>query len=488
MRECLGELKLVRIAHEERRFLLEKQKHLTYWLPIATPVRSWLLSPAPFGHPLFAVAPAFLPLMFKFYDYLGDFRSPSSYTMSRKQALLTFPTLDDRGLKFCSVFYEGAHDDARTNVAIALTAIEKGACCLNHTEMTQVLFDDHHGAKKASGVRVRSAEGAYVDVRAKRVVFAGGPFTDQLREASSSTEKKEAISAAAGSHVVFRERHTPKDMGLLDVSTTDGRFLFVVPWQGHTLVGTTDVKESPSSSAKAPFEEVQWLTKEAATHVVSFRGEKKLKATSTWRGYRPLATNPFLAEGRHRASRDHVVCEDPETGVLLVAGGKWTTYRRMAQDVVDLLDPPLKEATTLDTFLVGAGYDTVDALLADLRREKTTANDDDLLRRLASTYGVQAFYILRNYKHLLTRLHANFPVAQAEVAYACDSEYAQTVTDVLTARTRIAYLDADAARNIAPKVADIMAHSLNWTDHHKQQQLRDALEAINDYQPPSSSS
>ena len=126
-------------AHRERRFLLEKQPHLTNWVPIAVPVRSWIQWPPPFGHPIFAIAPLVLPFIFKFYDSLSGFTCPPSHVMSKARATRKFPQLGT-DVKYVQVFYEGQHNDARTNVAIALTAAEQGACVANHVEATGLIF------------------------------------------------------------------------------------------------------------------------------------------------------------------------------------------------------------------------------------------------------------------------------------------------------------------------------------------------------------
>ena len=209
--------------------------------------------------------------MLKFYDSLSSFSCPPSYVMGPKQASEKFPQLSHRDLKFVSVFYEAQHNDARTNIAIALSAAEHGATISNYVEATEMTFD----GKKASGVKaVDNMTGAEFEIKAKKVILAGGPYTDLMRKMEDK-DSKPAVQGASGSHVVLPGYYCPNDMGLLDYNTSDGRFLFFLPWQGHTLVGTTDKKCAAETRSTAPEDEVQWILNEvsaASREATSQRG------------------------------------------------------------------------------------------------------------------------------------------------------------------------------------------------------------------------
>jgi glycerol-3-phosphate dehydrogenase len=164
--------------------------------------------------------------------------------MSKSRADRKFPQLATEEAKYYSVFYEGSHNDARTATYIALTAAECGACVTNYTEMVEVLFDEREGERKgrAIGVKVKDhVSGQHFNVYAKSIVFAGGPFTDSLRKIEDPSSKP-SVAAAAGTHIVLPAYYCSKGVGMLDINTSDGRFLFFLPWQGKTLVGTTDRK------------------------------------------------------------------------------------------------------------------------------------------------------------------------------------------------------------------------------------------------------
>ena len=247
-----SEFRMVFNCHKERRLLLENNPHLTRWVPIAVPIDSWFSDPAPFDHPLFSIAPLVLPLVFKFYDSMSGFTCPPSHVMGKDRADRKFPQLATEDAKYYSVFYEGSHNDARTATYLALTAAEHGACVTNYTEMVDVLYDDEadgddddgnaRGKKKAVGVRVKDrVSGKLFDVRARSILFAGGPFTDQMRRIEDP-KCRPAVAAAAGTHIVLPGYYCSNGIGMLDINTSDGRFLFFLPWMGKTLVGTTDRK------------------------------------------------------------------------------------------------------------------------------------------------------------------------------------------------------------------------------------------------------
>ena len=171
-------------------------------------------------------------------------------------------------VQYCAVFYEGQHNDARTNLAIAMSAAEKGAHIANYVEMLSSITDDKG---KVIGVTAQDRiTGDKFEIYAKNVIFAGGPFTDALREKEAgpaSEEVKPAVQGASGSHIVLPGYYAPKNMGLLDYNTSDGRFLFFLPWQGSVIVGTTDKKCAAETLPYPPEDEIQWMLKECEKYL-----------------------------------------------------------------------------------------------------------------------------------------------------------------------------------------------------------------------------
>ena len=262
--------------------MIEQQPHLCHWMPIALPFDRWFVSPPPFGHPLFSLFPVLSPLVTTFYDSLSSFTCPPSFVVGPKAAQRRFPQLQDKGLLFATVFHEAMHDDARTNIAIALTAAEKGAAVANYCEVTSLLKD---AGGRAEGVSVLDrVTNERFDIRAKAVVFCGGPYTDALRKLGDE-KAEDAVAGASGTHVVLPGYYCPRDQGLLDYNTSDGRFLFFLPWLGHTLVGTTDAPSAAETRPTAPEDEVQWLLNECSRYLSPDVRVSRKDVLSAWRGW-----------------------------------------------------------------------------------------------------------------------------------------------------------------------------------------------------------
>lgn len=488
VKDFWSEMKMVFHCHQERKFMMDKQAHLCNWVPIAMPITQWHISPPPFKHPLFGFFPIFAPPGLKIYDSLSFFQCPPSFIMTKKKAKEVFPQLSEKDLKYCAVFYEAQHNDARTNIAIAMTAAEKGATIANYVEMMDTIKDPDSG--KVVGVHaVDRMTGKSFEIKAKRVVFAGGPFTDGLREMEVDGEDgkakmPKAVRGASGTHIVLPAYYSPNGMGLLDYNTSDGRFLFMLPWEGHTLVGTTDTKGPAETSPRPPEDEIEWLLEECGKYLTSNMKVRRHDVLSSWRGWRPLAADPH-APPDAPVSRDHVISENPDTGVIFIAGGKWTTWRQMAEEVVDrLAGENTPECTTLETKLFGGeGY--TKSLSIELIQKYGMSQE--VAEHLVKSYGARSWEVCEliqpsgkswpKFGHLIVE---NYPYIDADVIWAC-REYACTIEDVLSRRTRLAFLNKDAAMEAIPVVADIMAKELGWSSKVKAQQIAAAEACISTY-------
>merc|ERR1712238_117443 len=233
--------------------------------------------------------------------------------------------------------YEGQHNDARTATCIALAAAEEGATITNHTEMVGIVREGDlndesttlkKGEGKAVGAIVRDKiSGKEFVVRARSIIFAGGPFTDGMRK-MEDPKSKPAVNGAAGTHIILPGYYSPDGFGLLDVNTSDGRFLFFLPWEGNTLVGTTDRKGTPTSSPGPPEDDVQYLLKECEKYISPDLKIRRSDVLSSWQGWRPLASDPNAPPGAP-ASRDHVISVNPDTGITFIVGGRigWKTAK-----------------------------------------------------------------------------------------------------------------------------------------------------------------
>jgi len=204
--DFVGEMEMVLECHRERKYMTLQQPHLCNWVPIAIPFHTWRVTPPPFGHWLFGFFPILAPLVMKFYDALSLFQCPPSYIMTPTKAKQIFPQLATQNMKYASVFYEAQHNDSRTNLAIAMTAAEHGAVIANYVEMQSAIRDDNDNPKKVVGVHALDRKtGKSFDIRGKKIVFAGGPFTDDLRnmEVAEGETATPAVQGAAGTHLVL---------------------------------------------------------------------------------------------------------------------------------------------------------------------------------------------------------------------------------------------------------------------------------------------
>uniref|UniRef100_A0A7S4EQB9 Glycerol-3-phosphate dehydrogenase n=3 Tax=Pseudo-nitzschia australis TaxID=44445 RepID=A0A7S4EQB9_9STRA len=482
------EMKMVFHCHQERQFMMDQQRHLCNWVPIAMPFTEWHVSPPPFKHPLFSFFPILAPPVLKIYDSLSYFQCPPSFIMTKKKAREIFPQLEDKDLKYCAVFYEAQHNDARTNIAIAMTAAEKGAAITNYVEMINTIKDPSTG--KVIGVHaIDRMTGNSFEIRAKRVIFAGGPFTDSMREMEVDTEEARekmpaAVRGASGTHIVLPGYYCPNEMGLLDYNTSDGRFLFMLPWEGHTLVGTTDTKGPAETSPRPPEDEIDWLLKECGKYLTPDMKLRRSDVLSAWRGWRPLAADPHAPPGAP-VSRDHIISENPDTGVIFIAGGKWTTWREMAEEVVDRIAENSKErCKTLETKLFGGEGYTKNLSIELIQKYGMS---QDVAEHLVKSYGARSWEVCaliepsgKNWPKFGRLLVDNYPYIDADVVWAC-REYACTIEDVLSRRTRLAFLNKDAALEAIPVIADIMAKELGWTSKVKKQQIEAAEMYVNSY-------
>jgi len=492
--DFLGTWHMVMGCFTERTYMLTMNPHITSWLPIAVPLDKWIIWPPPFDYPPAALGPCtgLFVVFFKFYDFLGNFVAPPSYVMSSSRAREEFPQMDGKRMKYVSVFYEGEHNDARTNLSIAFTSAMYGACIANYTKVEKILFDEKGVACGAQVLDKANPDAKVFDVKAKKVIYCGGPFTDGLRQLSEGEDVKKVVNGSGGTHIVLPPYYCPRNIGMVDMMTSRGSFLFFIPWEGYTLVGTTDVKTMPDLHHEVPEDEIQYIINECEKYLSPNLKVRRRDVMSAWYGIRPLCGDPN-AKDQSSASRDHVVSHHPTNGITFVSGGKWTTWREMAEDGVEqviersaYLKKKAGPSKTLETPLLGTGQTKEfpqgfhENLAVELSQKYDLAFD--VAQHLARNYGTRAGDVLKYveegqvkgsrsglYKHY-PRLYegaaatTGYPYLEAEVRYAIDNEYAVTPNDILARRTRLAFLNSTAAKLCLPRVVEIMAESLGWSE------------------------
>ncbi|XP_048808750.1 glycerol-3-phosphate dehydrogenase, mitochondrial [Lagopus muta] len=461
--------KMVKEALQERANLLEIAPHLSAPLPIMLPVYKWWQLP-------------YYWVGIKLYDLVaGSQCLKRSYVLSKSRALEHFPMLRKDKLVGAIVYYDGQHNDARMNLAIALTAARYGAATANYTEVLRLLkkTEPGSGKQRVCGARCRDIiTGQEFDVKAKCVINATGPFTDSVRKMDDQ-EVPNICQPSAGVHIVMPGYYSPENMGLLDPATSDGRVIFFLPWEKMTIAGTTDSPTDVTSHPIPTEEDINFILSEVRNYLSVDVEVRRGDVLAAWSGIRPLVTDPN-SKDTQSICRNHVVTVS-DSGLVTIAGGKWTTYRAMAQDTIDAAiqahDLPAGSSKTIGLLLQGA-EDWSPTLY--IRLVQDYGLESEVAQHLASTYGDKAFEVAKiaqvtgkRWPIVGKRLVSEFPYIEAEVIYGV-KEYARTAVDIISRRTRLAFLNVQAAEEALPRIVDIMGKELNWNEQKKKEELEAA--------------
>ncbi|KAM9123984.1 glycerol-3-phosphate dehydrogenase, mitochondrial isoform 1-T2 [Pangshura tecta] len=469
MRLDFEQYRMVKEALHERANLLEIAPHLSGPLPIMLPVYKWWQLP-------------YYWVGIKLYDLVaGSQCLKSSYVLSKSRALELFPMLQKDRLVGAIVYYDGQHNDARMNLAIALTAARYGAATANYTEVVHLLkkTDPKSGKERVCGARCRDVlTGQEFDVKAKCVINATGPFTDSVRKMDDQ-EVSNICQPSAGVHIVMPGYYSPDNMGLLDPATSDGRVIFFLPWEKMTIAGTTDTPTEVTPHPIPTEEDINFILTEVRNYLSCDVEVRRGDVLAAWSGIRPLVTDPS-SKDTQSISRNHVVAVS-DSGLVTIAGGKWTTYRSMAQDTIDaaiqahnLKAGPCK---TVGLLLQGA-KDWSPTLY--IRLVQDYGLESEVAQHLASTYGDKAFEVAKiaqvtgkRWPIVGKRLVSEFPYIEAEITYGV-KEYACTAVDMISRRTRLAFLNVQAADEALPRIIAIMGKELHWSEQKKKEELESA--------------
>jgi len=412
------------------------------------------------------------------YDLLAGRRNIGRHRhMSRNDVLKQAPALVTEGLKEGFIYYDGQTNDARLTMALICTAAQYGATITNYTEVTS--FVSEQG--KIRGARVLDRLGTQeVTVYARHIVNAAGVFAEQV-EALTGTEPQVQIEPSKGVHLVLpREAIRLGDAAIVLPETDDKRILFIVPWESRAIFGTTDTGSGDLDYPRATREDIRYLLNHLNRYLSVHLTEADI--ISVYAGYRPLLRSRSSEHSTAKLSRTHAVLQGP-SGLISIVGGKLTTYRRMAQDTVDVLsrrDGSLPIHPTKNLPLHGsAGWP---AVRQDLEvKGMALGLDSQVLAHLGKSYGSEANTILSLIKSdasLATRLVDDLPYIRAEVVNACRKEMAMTPYDVLARRTSLTLEDRQRGLGVVDEVAALMAKELDWSPEQKRKMIdayRDAM-------------
>lgn len=483
-----SQLDLVIEALDERGSMLRTAPHLATVLPIMIPVyKLWQV-------PYFWVGT-------KVYDlFAGKQNLRSSYLLFPQAALAAAPQLDGTGLKAGLVYHDGSFNDSRFNATLAVTAVENGATVLNYVEVTQLLKEDG----KVVGAVARDREtGKEYNVKATSVINATGPFSDIILDMDKDPQGKppatpqppKVVVPSAGVHIILPDYYCPKNLGILDAETSDGRVMFFLPWQGKVLAGTTDVPLEKIPENPTPTEaDIQDILQELQ-HYIKFPVRRE-DVLSAWSGIRPLVRDPRVkssSNGTENLVRNHLLFTS-ETGLTTISGGKWTTYRQMAEETIDeaVKVHNLTAKPTVTKQLILAGGENFDVTVAPRLSQKYHV-DAELAEHLAANYGSRAPLILELFqKDQANQLpvalasktaeatYENFayPFTVAELKYSLKYEYTRTPIDFLCRRSRLAFLDSKAALKAVDGVVQVIGDEFNWDDAKRAEEKKKTEEFI----------
>lgn len=432
-----GNVGLVREALHERAAMLANAPHVAQRLPFVMPGYHWWER-------------GFYGIGLKMYDALAGRQGlGATEWLSTRRTLELLPGVQPRGLWGGVRYWDGQFDDARFALLLARTAAERGALVLNHCEAVGLLREGADGARQVRGLVVRDTEtGTETRVRARCVVNATGVWVDAVRDMDrdeGSPQRPPMVAPSQGVHLIVDRAFLPGRHALLVPKTDDGRVMFAVPWFGKTILGTTDTPRHDLAREPAPFaDEVAFILQESARYLV--RAPQRSDVRSIWVGLRPLVKPPSDdGENTKALSREHTVIVG-RSGLITVTGGKWTTYRSMAEDVLDramsrglLARRPGGVTATLPLLGAAPGQS-----LADPPGEHLYGSEAPLLRSLP---GAQR-WLWRD---------GNGGLSEAMVRFAARYEMARDVEDLLARRCRLLFLDAAEAERQADAVAAILA-------------------------------
>lgn len=446
-----GQLRQVRHGLEERHIVIKNAPHLAHPLALITPVYSWLEG-------------MYFTIGLTIYGFFAkNDTMPKAQWLSKQETFERIPTLTPK-LHSSVMYYDGQLDDARYCLALAHSADKQGVAVINHAEV--VSFEKDTKGKIISADIKDLLSDTVFSIKSKLFINCTGPFADRIRLlANPALEKR--LRPSKGVHIMLPADVLKSKDAMLIPKTKDGRVVFVIPFEGEVMVGTTDdeykdLKKEPVLESQ----EIDFLLETLRPYLAKVPDRSAIK--SGFGGLRPLIASSG-SKATKKLVRDHEVEHDDTSNLLSLLGGKWTTYRLMAKDTIDdacqllSIDAP---CTTEQHYLVGGeGY-----LFEEWKNiQKEYQLDVAICQHLLHKYGTQASAVLR---HKFTeRLHPKYPFIAAEVIYAVQEEMACSLRDFFARRIRMELLDWQATYDSIPMVANLMSEQLAWTEEQKQNNI-----------------
>ena len=443
-----GDISLVLEALKERGLMIQNAPHLVKNQAFIIPNYEWWDGP-------------FYQVGLKVYDLMsGKLGIGSSKKLSKEETVEHIPTIDEHGLKGGVVYYDGQFDDARMALTLAKTAHQYSGVLLNYFEVTGLEKDEH---QIINGVKGKDLEtGKHYSIKAKTVINATGVFADRVKK-MDEPDVKDMIQPSQGIHLVVSKDFLPDKYAIMVPQTKDGRVMFAVPWHDKVVLGTTDTMiEKPVLEPQARDSEIDFILETAGQYLA--KQPTRADVLSVFSGLRPLAKPEGDGKSTKEISRHHKVMIS-QSGLITIIGGKWTTYRKMAEDTVDnaMLIGALPERKCMTMNLPVYGYD----------------KNLDLTTDPLAVYGTEKYQLLEleeERPELAEMLSTTLPLRRSQVVWAVKHEMARTVEDMLARRVRGLFLDTKESLRVAPVVAEIMAKELG----KDQDWVEEQIESFND--------
>ena len=448
-----GDISLVLEALKERGLMIKNAPHLVKNQAFVIPNYEWWDGP-------------FYQVGLKVYDLMsGKLGIGSSKKLSKEETIKYIPTIGQHGLKGGVVYYDGQFDDARMALSLAKTARQFNGVVLNYFPVID-LIKNEEGI--ISGVKAKDQEtGKIHAVKARAVINATGVFADKVKK-MDEPEVKDMIQPSQGIHLVVSKEFLPDKYAIMVPQTKDGRVMFAVPWHDKVVLGTTDtMREKPELEPKALDSEIDFILETAGQYLL--KQPTRADVLSVFSGLRPLAKPEGEGKSTKEISRHHKVMIS-QSGLITIIGGKWTTYRKMAEDTVDnaILIGALPERKCITYNLPVYGYD----------------KNLDITSDPLAVYGIEKYSLLEMEEEdptLAEVLSEDLPLRKSQVVWAVRNEMARTLEDMLARRVRGLFLNAKESLRVAPQVAAIMAAELGKDDEWIDDQLEEFSEVARNY-------
>lgn len=457
-----AQLRQVKHGLEERHTVIRNAPHLAHPLALITPVFSWFEG-------------FYFKIGLTIYGFFAKNDSmPKAEWLNKKETFEHIPTLTPK-LHSSVMYYDGQLDDARYCLALAHSADEAGAAVVNHASITG--FEKNNTGKVLSATITDNLSEQKYTVKANLFINCTGPHADSIRLLANAEQEKR-LRPSKGVHIMLPSEVLKSKDAMLIPKTKDGRVIFVIPFEGEVMVGTTD--DEYRDLEKEPIlieQEIDFLLDTLRPYLAKVPAKSAIK--SGFGGLRPLIASSG-SKATKKLVRDHEVEYDEKSNLLSLLGGKWTTYRLMAKDTIDeackILNKALECKTEQHYLIGGENYNFEEWK----NIQKLYKLDEEVCQHLVKKYGTKAKSVLEA-STLTERIHQDYPFIKAEVTYTIKEEMVGSLRDFFARRTRMELMDWKATLSSVEVVADIMAAELGWTESQKQTNIADYKKLLKNF-------